>query len=113
MPVPRALLPCMQMSSNLDLSKINTSFVPDSDTFKTVLKTAGGSFIEHPFIWLAGIGMLFMVCLLFFKQGNDSFETSMQNFAMKAFVGGATFLLTLALLFAMDMGFISMDMILK
>ena len=97
---------------------MNSTNVLDGITVKaqeidvmTILNNVGGSFIEHPFIWLGAIFVIMLISVLLFKATNDGAETWMQNKTHRFAWAVVIILFWLAILFAMDMGLLTMQVI--
>jgi hypothetical protein len=84
---------------------------PEVDVM-TILRNTGGSFIEHPFIWLGGAFVLLLIFVVFFKAANDSAETWMQRKTHRFAWAVVIILFWLALLFAMDAGLLTTQVML-
>ena len=89
----------------------SSSTIAESGIFSAYMHSFIESFKGHPFIWLGIITIIFCAAILVFKWGNDWQEGVMQDFAHKGWIFGMVCIFMLGLLFAIDAGLITLQMV--
>jgi len=99
----------MDLDGIINSTKETAIQLNDAGALRAAASGSFSFFINHPFIVLGGLLLFIAICVIAIKQMNDNWETGMQNFTFRKFIGIMVFILTLAFLFAMDLGIVTVQ----